>query len=82
MTTRPDRRYNGHRNRNHWNVSLWLNNDEGLYRMMLDAIRSAPNREAAASQLHYELAFSGNGCTPDGVRYSKSAIRAAMVGLS
>jgi hypothetical protein len=26
-------KYNGHKNWNHWNVSLWVNNDEGLYRM-------------------------------------------------
>ena len=32
-------RYNGHKNWNHWNVSLWINNDEGLYRMAKDAIR-------------------------------------------
>lgn len=25
--------YNGHKNWNHWNVSLWINNDESIYRM-------------------------------------------------
>lgn len=74
-------RYNGHKNWNHWNVSLWINNDEGLYRMAKDAIRRAANRGAAASQLHHELTFTGNGCTPDGARYTKTAIRAAMVGM-
>ena len=74
-------RYNGHKNWNHWNVSLWINNDEVPYRMAKDAIRRAANRDAAASQLHYELTFAGNGCTPDGARYTKTAIRAAMVGM-
>lgn len=74
-------RYNGHKNWSHWNVSLWINNDEGLYRMAKDAIRRAANRDAAASQMHYELTFTGNGCTPDGARYTKTAIRAAMVGM-
>ena len=74
-------RYNGHKNWNHWNVSLWINNDEGLYRMAKDAIRRAANRDAAASQLHHELTLAGNGCTPDGARYTKTAIRAAMVGM-
>lgn len=74
-------RYNGHKNWNHWNVSLWINNDERLYRMAKDAIRRAANRDAAASQLHYELTFTGYGRTPDGARYTKTAIRAAMVGM-
>ena len=74
-------KYNGHKNWNHWNVSLWINNDEGLYRMAKDAIRRTANRDAAVSQLHHELTFTGNGCTPDGARYTKTAIRAAMVGM-
>ena len=73
--------YNGHKNWNHWNVSLWINNDEGLYRMAREAIRRAPNLDAAASQMHYDLHHSGNSVTPDGARYTKTAIRAAMVGM-
>ena len=74
-------KYNGHRNWNHWNVSLWINNDEGLYSMAREAIRRAGSREAAASQMQLDLMTSGNGVTPDGARYTKTAIRAAMVGM-
>lgn len=30
--------YNGHRNWNHWNVNLWLNNSEPLWREMIHFI--------------------------------------------
>jgi hypothetical protein len=72
--------YNGHKNYNHWNVSLWLNNDEGLYRLMREATRGL-NRDAAARQVLAELEQAGTTHTPDGAKYSVSTIRAAMVGL-
>ena len=31
--------YNGHKNWNYWNVSLWINNDEGLYNLAIQAKR-------------------------------------------
>ena len=34
------KQYLGHKNKNHWNVSLWINNDEGLYRTALDRIEN------------------------------------------
>lgn len=69
--------YNGHKNRNHWNVSLWIHNDEPLYRMALDAVRRHRNKNDAARYLLQQL----HDKTPDGAPYSFSAVRAALVGL-
>ena len=69
--------YNGHKNHAHWNVSLWIGNDEGLYRLALHHIRRSRNKDEAARRLLADLPEQ----TPDGVRYSLSAVRAALVGL-
>jgi len=73
--------YNGHKNYNFWNVSLWINNDEGLYHEALNNIQCSDNREDAVSNMLHSLHEMGITHTPDGVKYTKSAIRAAMVGL-
>lgn len=70
-------KFNGHRNWNHWNVSLWINNDEGLYRMARDCVRRSHTRDAAARVMLDMLPAK----TPDGAPYSVSSIRAAMVGM-
>lgn len=69
-------RYNGHKNWNHWNVSLWINNDEGLYRRARELARRN-NRDRAVQAMLDELPSH----TPDGAPYSKSSVRAAMVGI-
>jgi len=70
--------FNGHKNWNHWNVSLWINNDEGLYKLALSHINEAGNKRDAAARMAREF----NGAkTPDGAPYSESSIRAAMVGM-
>ena len=74
-------KYNGHKNWNHWNVSLWINNDEGLYRMALNYIGACENRRDAAIAMCNHLVESGITHTPDGAPYSVSFIRAAMVGM-
>lgn len=68
--------YNGHKNWNHWNVSLWINNDEVLYSRASELARSSNRERAVQAMLDYLPAK-----TPDGAPYSKSSVRAAMVGI-
>lgn len=75
MTTKT---YNGHKNWNHWNVSLWINNDEGLYRMALEYARSSKNRRMAALGMLSELRDMGITKTPDGAPYTVTTIAHAM----
>lgn len=69
--------YNGHKNWTHWNVSLWISNDEGIYRRAMHHVKTSPTKDIAAMRLMAELPTK----TPDGARYGKSAIRAALVGM-
>lgn len=63
--------YNGHKNWNHWNVSLWINNDEGLYRLARDHVRNCSGtRDKAAQNMMDELSDLGITKTPDGAPYS------------
>ena len=59
--------YNGWKNRATWNVALWLQNDEGLYRM---ALRFS-GRYLALTQ---ELRGLGLTETPDEVSYNDSGL--------
>lgn len=75
--------YNGHKNWNHWNVSLWLNNDEALYRAGLSWLRAAGgSRKRAAKAFLWALTSGEYGTpmprTPDGALFSVSAIYCAM----
>ena len=74
--------YNGHKNWAYWNVSLWINNDEGLYNLALDAIRQTKNRKQASEYVLNVLRECGQEKTPDGARYSKNTIIHAMRGMS
>ena len=68
--------YNGHKNWNHWNVSLWINNEESLYRHAVELRRCNSAPEAARLMLE---ALPSH--TPDGAPYSLSSVRAAMAGI-
>lgn len=75
MTSRA---YNGHKNWNHWNVSLWINNDEGLYHMARDYVRRCHTKDEAAQQMLEALRECGATKTPDDAPYSFSSVRAAL----
>ena len=71
MTAKP---FNGHRSWNAWNVSLWINNDEGLYRHARDLAQRHGVLKAArimARDMQGEK-------TPDGGRYNFTCIREAI----
>lgn len=74
--------YNGHKNWNYWNVSLWIGNDEGLYRLALDCMRRCGTKDLSARAFVAALQEVGIEKTPDGAPYSVSAVRAALAGLS
>lgn len=72
--------FNGHRNWTHWNVALWLANDEPLYRAALRCKREHPNVRVAAQRLQAELGGK-RAKTPDGAMYSVVALAHALAGL-
>ena len=74
-------KYNGHKNWAHWNIYLWINNDEGLYRLARQCVRTQSNRQNAARVMLAALSESGITETPDGARYSVSAIVGALRGM-
>lgn len=71
--------YNGHKNWNHWNVSLWINNDEMFYRQARQCIKATRNREEAAKMFVKFMTMYGMSKTPDGAPWTKTSVRAAMV---
>lgn len=77
-------KYNGHKNWNHWNVSLWINNDESLYRTAqnyaIECRRYAGGGLDAAAKaiVSYLVNECGTNRTPDGALYTVSAVRAAI----
>ena len=65
---------NGHPDWTHWNVSLWINNDEGFYKWARELTR-AMGPDQAAREVVTEM--DGEE-TPDGAKYTFSAVRAAL----
>jgi hypothetical protein len=79
--------FNGHHCWNCWNVSLWIGNDEGLYRAAIECkgrprtgIRGiGPVTNRVATRRFLDEVVSGR--TPDGARYTFKAVYAALADL-
>ena len=71
-------KFNGHKNWNHWNVSLWINNDEGLHRLAMYCVDRTDTKDNAARCF---LRLVRADKTPDGAKYSFSSVRSAMRGM-
>lgn len=69
--------YQGHRSWNAWNVSLWINNDEGLYG---EAVRLAKKYGVEKGARHMAANLAGER-TPDGATYNVTCVREAMRGI-
>ena len=86
-------KFNGHKNWNHWNVSLWINNEKPLYSEAVNCIKTAKGYTANGALRVYGVKKSGLDLaayllmhslppqTPDGAKYSYSSVRAAIRGL-
>jgi len=71
-------KYNGHKNKTAWNVSLWISNDEWLYNLALECIALTDTRKEAAKRF---LSCVTPPCTPDNYKYSITNVVSAMRGM-
>ena len=70
MTTATDTTFNGWANWETWNVSLWIQNDEGLYNEARRLARFGRTYQDLVSMLR----DCGSKETPDGCRWDDPAI--------
>ncbi len=61
--------YNGWKNRQTWNVALWIGNDEGLYNLAREIVRSNPENPYNAF-----VQEVGSSKTPDNVAWNDSGL--------
>lgn len=66
-TTTKNKTYNGWRNRQTWNVSLWIGNDEPLYQAACDFMRRYKGR--APYQHFVESEGLADSRTPDNIAW-------------
>lgn len=68
--------YNGHRSKNAWNVSLWINNTESLYQLARHCMEKCGGKAGKAARMF--LRESGETKTPDGYTYNPLCVKLAI----
>jgi hypothetical protein len=74
-------KYQGHRSWNAWNVSLWIANDELLYRAAVRALRTTGTFEQNVDRFYRLTGLHHTSETPDGAVYNRACVREALAGL-
>lgn len=69
--------YQGRRSWNAWNVSLWIANEEPLYRFAMDCLKGHTMTQAVRRFMR----DMGGQRTPDGGVYNATCVREALAGL-
>jgi len=64
--------YNGFKSRAYWNVSSWINNDQGLYNLALESLNATKNTKSATNYFLFMLA--DNNKTLDGYKFNSSNV--------
>ena len=67
-----EKTYNGWKNRQTWNVMLWINNDEGLYRAAVEFMENYKGRCPYASFIQHE--YLAKDRTPDNIAWLGSRL--------
>ena len=70
--------YNGHNSWDHWNVSLWLNNDEYLYNIIQNQAELAAYLKITHEQALADALLALPDTTPDGARITPETVRPVM----
>ncbi len=71
--------YNGFKSHAYWNVSLWINNDQGLYTLALESLNATKNTKAATKYFLFMLA--DNNKTLDGYKFNQSNVYFVLLTL-